>query len=85
MMRQSYAWAALAIFAAGLSTAGCSRMPGYPKPGPEVVRPDEVKDFATLYAQNCAGCHGAECALATAASRLACQSTGRRLVTRSSR
>ena len=57
-MRQSYAWAALEIFAAGLSTAGCIRMPGYPKPGPVVVRPDEVKDFATLYAQNCAGCHG---------------------------
>lgn len=57
-MRRSYAWAALAVCAAALGTAGCNRMPGYPKPGPEVVRPDEVKDFATLYAQNCAGCHG---------------------------
>lgn len=57
-MRRSYAWATLAVCAAALSTAGCSKMPGYPKPGPEVVRPDEVMDFATLYSQNCAGCHG---------------------------
>lgn len=57
-MRRSYAWATLAVCAAALSTMGCSKMPGYPKPGPEIVRPDEVKDFATLYAQNCAGCHG---------------------------
>ena len=33
-------------------------MPGYPKPGPEVVRPDQVLDFPTLYKQNCSGCHG---------------------------
>ena len=57
-MRRSYAWATLAVCAAALSAVGCTRMPGYPKPGPEVVRPDEVKDFATLYAQNCAACHG---------------------------
>lgn len=40
--------------------AGCKEMPGYPKPGPEVVRPDEITDFPTLYAQNCVGCHGAK-------------------------
>jgi mono/diheme cytochrome c family protein len=38
--------------------AGCSRIPGRPGPGPEVVRPDEVLSFATLYKANCAACHG---------------------------
>lgn len=38
--------------------AGCSRIPGRPGPGPEVVRPDEVLSFAALYKQNCAACHG---------------------------
>jgi mono/diheme cytochrome c family protein len=37
---------------------GCSRMPGRPGPGPEVVRPEEVLDFPTLYRTNCAACHG---------------------------
>ncbi len=39
---------------------GCNQLPGRPGPGPEVVRPDDVQDFKTLYQQNCAGCHGAE-------------------------
>ena len=37
---------------------GCSRIPGRPGPGPEVVRPSEVLDFSTLYRANCAACHG---------------------------
>ena len=37
--------------------SGC-KAPGKPGPGPEVPRPDDVSDFATLYAQNCAACHG---------------------------
>ena len=36
----------------------CDWMPGRPKDGPEVKRPDEVKSFAILYRQNCSGCHG---------------------------
>ena len=44
--------------AAVLVLAGCSRIPGRPGPGPEVVRPDEVLDFAALYKTNCAACHG---------------------------
>lgn len=44
---------------AGMSLAlGCSRIPGRPGPGPEVVRPSEVLDFTTLYRANCAACHG---------------------------
>jgi cytochrome c oxidase cbb3-type subunit III len=43
-----------------LAVLGCGPLPGHPKPGPEVPRPDEVVDFATLYRQNCSACHGAE-------------------------
>ncbi len=35
-------------------TAGCA------KPEAPPVRSDQVTDFATLYGQNCAGCHGAD-------------------------
>ena len=40
------------------ATLGCSRVPGRPGPGPEVVRPSEVLDFPILYKANCAACHG---------------------------
>jgi len=36
---------------------GCGHAPGYP-PNP-ILRPTAVTDFATLYSQNCAACHGA--------------------------
>jgi mono/diheme cytochrome c family protein len=49
---------ALALAAVALALVGCSRIPGRPGPGPEVVRPDEVLDFPTLYKANCAACHG---------------------------
>lgn len=36
--------------------AGCRPAPGHP---PDAApRPDQVMDFATLYGQNCAACHG---------------------------
>jgi cytochrome c oxidase cbb3-type subunit III len=38
-------------------SAGCGRAPGYP-PDP-ITRPSQVSDFATLYGENCAACHGA--------------------------
>jgi len=41
-----------------LGCIGCAYAPGHPSPGPEVPRPEQVLDFATLYKQNCAGCHG---------------------------
>jgi cytochrome c oxidase cbb3-type subunit III len=37
--------------------AGCEHAPGYP-PSP-IMRPTEITDFATLYSENCAACHGA--------------------------
>jgi mono/diheme cytochrome c family protein len=46
------------LSAACMVSVGCSRIPGRPGPGPEVVRPEEVLDFPTLYKQNCAACHG---------------------------
>jgi mono/diheme cytochrome c family protein len=48
----------LMLSAACIATIGCSRIHGRPGPGPDVVRPDEVLDFATLYKENCAACHG---------------------------
>lgn len=41
-----------------LAALGCDRIPGRPGPDPEVVRPEQVLDFPTLYKQNCAACHG---------------------------
>lgn len=43
-----------------LFVLGCSNLPGAPRQGAEVARPDTIHDFATLYQQNCSGCHGAQ-------------------------
>jgi cytochrome c oxidase cbb3-type subunit 3 len=40
--------------------AACSAPNGQPQMGSEPVAPNQVVDFGTLYAQNCAACHGAE-------------------------
>jgi cytochrome c oxidase cbb3-type subunit 3/ubiquinol-cytochrome c reductase cytochrome c subunit len=42
-----------------LLLAGC-HLPGRPKPGEEVPRPEAVMSFDKLYGQNCAGCHGVD-------------------------
>jgi cytochrome c oxidase cbb3-type subunit III len=47
----------LAAFASIL-LEGCGRAPGKPGSDSEVLAPNQVLDFATLYADNCAGCHG---------------------------
>lgn len=39
---------------------GCNSAPGVPRPDAEVVAPNSIHDFATLYQQNCSGCHGAQ-------------------------
>jgi mono/diheme cytochrome c family protein len=46
--------------AATLVTAGCKSAPGKPGPEPEVARPEQLADFASLYTQNCAACHGVD-------------------------
>ena len=40
--------------------SACSSPPGRPSTDSEVLAPNDVSDFRTLYAENCAGCHGAE-------------------------
>ena len=40
--------------------SGCSSPHGQPRKGSETLAPSEVLEFGTLYAENCAGCHGAE-------------------------
>jgi mono/diheme cytochrome c family protein len=40
--------------------SACSTPNGQPQKGSEPVAPNQVVDFATLYAENCAACHGAE-------------------------
>jgi mono/diheme cytochrome c family protein len=47
-------------FAAILTLAGCDGLPGHPSAREEVVRPEQVLDFNTLYRENCSGCHGAD-------------------------
>lgn len=47
----------LAIFA-GIFCASCGHLPGRPAAGSQVIPPDQILDFNTLYGQNCAACHG---------------------------
>jgi cytochrome c oxidase cbb3-type subunit III len=40
--------------------SACSTPRGQPQNNSEVMPPDQVADFGTLYAENCAACHGAQ-------------------------
>jgi mono/diheme cytochrome c family protein len=40
--------------------SGCDLSHGKPGKDSETLAPDQIMDFATLYSQNCAGCHGTE-------------------------
>jgi cytochrome c oxidase cbb3-type subunit III len=40
--------------------AGCGLSPGRPQKETEARTPNEVLDFAALYGENCAACHGAD-------------------------
>ena len=52
----------LCLFAtlAAILLSGCGSPHGLPKKESEVLAPNEVLEFGTLYSENCAGCHGAE-------------------------
>ena len=43
-----------------LLVSGCATPHGQPSKDSEVLAPNEVLEFATLYAENCAACHGPE-------------------------
>ena len=49
-------WAALVA----MPLSGCGSPHGKPTKSSEVLAPNEVLEFGTLYAENCAGCHGSE-------------------------
>jgi mono/diheme cytochrome c family protein len=53
------ACAVIALCAAlPLVLTGCDSAHGRPGPGPDVPRPEEELRFATLFKENCSGCHG---------------------------
>jgi mono/diheme cytochrome c family protein len=45
---------------AAILASGCGAAHGQPAAGSEVLAPRQVLEFATLYAENCAGCHGTD-------------------------
>jgi len=55
-LRYSY----LAAMVSMIVLTGCSSPPGQSREGSEIIAPNEVTDFRTLYLENCAGCHGSE-------------------------
>jgi cytochrome c oxidase cbb3-type subunit 3 len=50
----------VSVALAAIVLSGCGVPHGQPNKGSEVLAPNEVLDFGTLYAQNCAGCHGTD-------------------------
>lgn len=57
MKRSQYLCASAVL---SLLLSGCSSPHGQPQGDSDAVAPSQVSDFATLYSQNCAGCHGAQ-------------------------
>jgi mono/diheme cytochrome c family protein len=51
---------AVSLVLCSMLLAACSTLNREPRTDPEPVAPSHVLDFDTLYAQNCAGCHGAQ-------------------------
>jgi cytochrome c oxidase cbb3-type subunit 3 len=44
----------------GAMLFGCASPNGQPRKDSEILAPNEIVGFGTLYAENCAGCHGVE-------------------------
>jgi len=59
-MKRIRTLSALAVLLSLVLFAACSTSHGEPQINSEPVAPNQVLDFGTLYAQNCAGCHGAQ-------------------------
>jgi len=49
-----------AVALLGLLLSACSSPPGRPGKDSGIPVPSEISDFRILYAENCAGCHGAQ-------------------------
>jgi mono/diheme cytochrome c family protein len=49
---------AVVLAIATIVCAACSRSPGRPGAHSQVIPPSQILDFTTLYARNCAACHG---------------------------
>ncbi len=58
-MNASRYFCVFVALSAGL-LSGCGTPHGQPSAGSETLAPNEVLEFKTLYADNCAGCHGAD-------------------------
>jgi mono/diheme cytochrome c family protein len=46
------------VVAIVVALAACGKPHGQPVAGSEALAPNEIVEFATLYGENCAGCHG---------------------------
>jgi cytochrome c oxidase cbb3-type subunit 3 len=58
-MKRIRTLSALAVLSS-MMLAACSTPNGEPQANSEPVAPNQILDFDTLYAQNCAGCHGSQ-------------------------
>ncbi len=56
--RRSLVLGAVMLSACCMTFVGCSRIADRAAAGPEVVRPEQVLAFSTLYKTNCSACHG---------------------------
>ena len=54
------AWSTSGLLLLALSVLSGCDLPGKPDPANRPRRPGEIVDFATLFAHNCSGCHGAQ-------------------------
>lgn len=55
-----FRYSGLAIVVTLIALVGCSSPPGRPAKDSEDPAPSQISDFNTLYAENCAACHGSE-------------------------
>src|SRR6187431_1622379 len=55
MSRRILSWI---IWGLLFTVVGCGRLPGRPTKAEVPLLPNQVTNFASLYSQNCAGCHG---------------------------
>ena len=60
LFRRLYIHLYIFVALAATLASGCGIPYGQPGKGSEVLAPNEVLEFATLYAENCAGCHGTQ-------------------------